>query len=153
MIISELSVDRKDMYEGMLVHIDEETADFFSIPGRMLNGDDKYLIPHGLWEIVSVSEHISYDLGPTVQETTWVELSHADWDEEIPFLVVLNRDSHAVLAGTVILDNPFRLVIVDRCQLDKANRNRSLCAGCGNPLNIITANLKICNRCEQDLGV
>jgi hypothetical protein len=134
-----------------LYHIDKQTASLLAIPWKHI--DSNYTLPDGVWKAVNVFQQRNLHSYPTPFTATGVDLFHESWDEadHTPLLLVMDEDGNAVMPGGAYIPDPVTLVFETVGDLEKANDGRTICAGCGKPLNVLSVNLRICNPCEKTL--
>ena len=143
-----------DICVGRWVYLDSKTAEYLDDVFKQFGNEHRAF--EGCYEIVDVDTSFKND--PNVPEVAQVKatiyLSHKYWDKSLvePIPVVINPHCSIILAGALLLTDCIRTVVASTRDLIEINKNRFDCVGCGEPLNIVTANLRICNECESNLS-
>ena len=144
MLVSSEAYNLLNAKEGDWLYVDEDAAALFSAVVEAAQNTE-YKAPTGKYYIGKITK------GKSARTITFF---HEAWDQKTtPGVVTL-----VTLTGEVFIKNfnmniPVELFQVFRNvkELSKINDTRFDCIVCGQRLNIITTNIRICSPCEKKL--
>lgn len=148
----------KDIQIGKWVHLNNEAASHINSHIAYFQGIVDYDVVPGCYYISNGQKHYSdlskiRDKGNVCAE---IYLMHEKWDpqdENIKSIhIALNKDGSIILGGALLLEEALHNVIYDLDELIQTNNQRFDCVNCRKPLNIISPNLKICKKCEEEFN-